>query len=73
MVDNTYLPFFVPATPHGHSGRIFLGLSQKNGPINVYRISVLTSSGSSTVPELLTMVVLLSYIHQCVFSENQGA
>lgn len=49
MVDNTYLPFFVPATPHGHSGRIFLGLSQKNGPINVYRISVLTSSGSSTV------------------------
>ncbi|CAO2175507.1 unnamed protein product [Urochloa humidicola] len=49
-VGNTVLPFVGPATPHGHSGRIFLGLSGKDGSsINAYRISVATSSGSSAI------------------------
>ncbi|CAL5006493.1 unnamed protein product [Urochloa decumbens] len=48
-VGNTVLPFVGRATPHGHSGRIFLGLSRKDRSINAYRISVSTSSGSSTI------------------------
>lgn len=32
------LPFVGSATPHGHSGCIFLGLSWENGPVSAYRI-----------------------------------
>ncbi|KAF8700396.1 hypothetical protein HU200_034331 [Digitaria exilis] len=51
-VDDTCLPFYGAATKLGHSSRIFLGLCQKNRPVNAYRICVSPSGGSSAMAGL---------------------
>ncbi|CAM0146455.1 unnamed protein product [Urochloa decumbens] len=47
-VNKEHLPFVGSATPHGHSGCIFLGLSRENGPVSAYCIRVSASSSPSS-------------------------
>nr|CAB3458115.1 unnamed protein product [Digitaria exilis] len=51
-VDDTCLPFYGAATQLGHSGRVFLGLSRKNGSVSAYRICASPSSGRSAMAGL---------------------